>query len=381
MVGLDVGSAAGGTSCAQVSREKLKPGVDGDGRSTAADASLTTGAETEEDRVDMAVAVCDEHGLILGLTRFAREILRGAARASGADRIPADLWFALTNVNDGQGIPWSPTSKVRGIYNCARFALDGGRYIVLLQDNSDTQQSLLQRLHKQRLEMTGRLVAMIAHDLRVPLAAIVFNADSAWEEGIEDEDLVMAMQGIRTAAERIRKSIDNLLQFARSGSPAVAAVDLRAVVGRVEALLRPGMRDGDHRFSVSIPDAVATVSGNALVIEQALTNLVLNSMESDTRGVRILVAAERVERGGAPEAMRSGDDGRASIIRLNVSDTGPGVPTALTTRIFEPFFTSKSSGTGLGLPMTREALRAMDGELTLEPSEYGARFALWFPAA
>ncbi|MFO0571423.1 MAG: ATP-binding protein [Polyangiaceae bacterium] len=104
------------------------------------------------------------------------------------------------------------------------------------------------------------------------------------------------------------------------------------------------------------------------MVEQMLVNLVMNAAEASSRPQRIdLVAVPDRERG--------------SIVRVRVTDAGPGVPEELRDRVFEPFFTTKPKGTGIGLTTAREAARDLGGDLVLEDSDRGACFAVLLPMA
>ena len=291
--------------------------------------------------------------------------------------LPGPMWAACEGVPLGQPAEWRASKGAERALVCTRYALSSEKYAVLLHENPTTRDVLSQRLHRQRLEITGRLVAMIAHDLRVPLSSIVFNADVASERKLSEQELDLAMADIRSAAERMRQSIDGLLEFARVGAGKQGAVDLAVVIERVESLLRPQLRDGSHRILAQMHPDASRVPGNPLVVEQVLINLVINSLEAASQPVTVRVTTKRVQRVNAPSSLRSSRD-TDDLVRLRIEDDGPGIAPELRERIFEPFFTTKPEGTGLGLPMAREALAATGAALTLEPSRRGAQFAIWF---
>lgn len=291
--------------------------------------------------------------------------------------LPSALRLALESVHAGEAAEWRPSGQSDARIACTRYECGPGRYTVWLRENTPKQDLLAQRLHRQRLEITGRLVAMIAHDLRVPLTSIVFNADVAYERQLSQEELTLTLADIRSAAARMRHSIDGLLDFARIGPSKASAVELSNVISRVESLLRPQVRDGSHQLQVTVHPQANWVCGNALVVEQVLANLLMNAMEASRDPVHIRVTSARLEAADAPDearALRPGED----CVRLVLEDNGPGIVPELRERIFEPFFTTKPEGVGLGLPMAREALASIGAALTLEPSPAGARFVLWF---
>lgn len=321
--------------------------------------------------------------LLRGATPGALEILRlgaGGASEPGVtvnDTAIESLARSCESARLGEPFEWRLPQAPDRIIMCTRYAYGADANVVLLRAAGSRPNVLSQRLHQQRLETTGRLVAMIAHDLRVPLSAIVFNADVAYERELSDEELALTLADIRTAAARMRQSIDGLLDFARLGGTKTTAVELKSVISRVESLLRPQVRDGSHQLRVDVPPNAGWVRCNSLVVEQVLVNLLMNAMEASAKAVTVSVTTERVPANQATSSVRGLCTGEV-LVRLAVEDDGPGIAPELRERIFEPFFTTKPDGTGLGLPMAREALASTGAALTLEPSNKGSRFVLWF---
>lgn len=316
---------------------------------------------------------------ICGATPSARELLElpSAASAASYEAVAASLAAACGSAPFGEAVEWRSATTSERVVMCTRFAYGREGYVVVLKPSNSPASMLTQRLHQQRLETTGRLVAMIAHDLRVPLSAIVFNADVLYERELSREELTLTLADIRTAASRMRQSIDSLLDFARLGGTKTTAVELSSVINRVASLLRPQVRDGGHQLVVEVSADASCVRCNSVVIEQVLVNLVLNAMEASSNAVRVTLTTTRLGAEQAPSSVRALCTGN-DLVRLVVADDGPGVPPELRERIFDPFFTTKPDGTGLGLPMAREALASTGAALTLEPSVKGARFVLWF---
>lgn len=229
---------------------------------------------------------------------------------------------------------------------------------------------LRRRLHEQRLELTARLAPGIAHDIRNPLAAIVFNAAAlATSDALTDDDRA-SLSEIRMAAERLQHSLEGLLEFAGPGSRAVDELALRDVFERVECLLRGSLRAGRHTLELHVRPPGARVRADATLLGQILVNLVVNAGESSTAPVRVTLRA-RID----PPA-----PGTRRLARITVEDDGPGVPDEVRARLFEPGFTTKPGASGLGLALAREAALGCDGRLECVPAERGACFELSLPA-
>jgi signal transduction histidine kinase len=242
-----------------------------------------------------------------------------------------------------------------------------------MREIPEYKRDLARRLHEQRLEATGRIMASIAHDLRTPLSSIIFNVDFMLTnaERMDTESTRSSLGEIRVACDRLRATIDGLLDFARLGVPVVADVSLAKILDRVASLLRSTFRDGRHVLDASISPS-ETICGNPLVVEQIFVNLLMNAVEAASTPITVMIRSTR--------SRRTGSRGVSDAIVVTVSDNGPGIPVGLRANVFEPFFTTKQHGTGLGLAMSREASRQLGGDLLLVPTERGACFALVLPA-
>ena len=214
----------------------------------------------------------------------------------------------------------------------------------------------------------GRWMTTAVHDLRTPLASIVFHAHllRGRGEGLRAGDRNEHLEQICAAADRLQAALNGLLEFARPGPRATQAVSLREVLDRVCSLLRPALREGGHALCDDLGPGADWAYGASLVVEQVLINLVLNGIESAPGPRAVVVLGER-----------AGD-----VVRLVVEDDGAGVPEALRERLFEPFFTTKPEGTGVGLATAREAARELGGDVAYEPigGRRGARFVLTLPS-
>ena len=320
-----------------------------------------------------AIAVCSAEGELLGATPSARALLArlGINPPSLPHKLPPSLWGEIAGTPLGEATEWRPAQPAGGAcLGCTRYRLGDAHALLLMREVSEKQLVLSQRLHQQRLEATGRLVATIAHDLREPLASIVYNADVlATSNGRISPDLEREiLAAIRAASDQLRGTVDGLLDFARLGPPVATEVCLPHVIDRVLGLLRPRFREGEHTVTHVVDPRTPWVRGNPLILEQILVNLVMNAVEAATGPTHIHIRVE-------PQALET--DG--CQVRITIEDDGPGVPPELRDRIFDPFYTSKPKGTGLGLTVAREAAEDLGGDLLLLASDRGARFQVRLP--
>jgi signal transduction histidine kinase len=200
-----------------------------------------------------------------------------------------------------------------------------------------------------------RFVADVAHELRTPLAVISLRAESPLDEE--------ARQDLRRGVRRLTHLVTLMLDLERLSlsSHQRAGVDLAAIAGDVVADLAPLAIDRGYDLSLEAPDRPIFVTGDSHAILRAITNLVGNSIAHGgcTGQIRVVVGPDRT---------------------IDVIDQGPGVAAALQDRLFEPFSrgTLNAEGSGLGLNLVREIMRAHGGQVARVPGEQGATFRLSF---
>jgi signal transduction histidine kinase len=227
-------------------------------------------------------------------------------------------------------------------------------------------QELEQQLfHAERLGTVGRLAAGLAHELNNPLEgmanylALARTHLGAGDSAALRRDLDLVRQGLERAAGIVRQVLD---RASRADAPQTA-VELTAVVQQAVDFVRswPEFRGID--FQVEPPEGPLLVWGRPVMLGQVLLNLLRNACEAQPRGGEVRV-----------KAVRQGTEGR-----IEVADRGPGVPASDRARIFEPFYSTKSS-TGLGLSVCEAIVRQHHGRLELlEREGGGAAFALTLP--
>jgi len=326
--------------------------------------------------IGVPMAACTASGEVVGLSRQARAVLSGVGIS--ADRLPfalpAQLWEGLENVAAGEAVEWHASSETEASLGCTRYEFGPARWIVLMREVSAKRRELSRRLHRQRLESTGRLVASIAHDVRTALASILYNADflaSAVNE-LAPRAVAETANEIHSASRRLEGICAGLLGFAKLGPPVADEVALHDVVSRACSLVRPMYREAGHELRNQVAAGPLRARGNAILIDQILVNLLVNAAEAGREPLNVVLEC-------AP-APRDPERGLERVL-ISVTDDGPGVPAALRESIFHPFFTTHPDGSGLGLTTAREAAREMGGDLYLESTEGGARFVVVLLAA
>lgn len=218
-------------------------------------------------------------------------------------------------------------------------------------------------LRAESLAEVGQVAAGLAHELRNPLTAIKMlvqaNREDAESQGLPTEDLGVIEQEIRRMEDRLNVFID----FARPPRPERRLVDLDAVVNRTLALV--GGRARKQRVTLKYEPTPVELEADGEQLLQLLVNLALNALDV-------------MPRGGVLEIqIRPDADGQVEAVVL---DTGPGIPPRHLNRLYEPFFTSKETGLGLGLVVSQRIAHDHGGTLrATNRAGGGAQFVLRLP--
>ena len=223
---------------------------------------------------------------------------------------------------------------------------------------------MVERLHRaQRLEGLGRLVGGVAHDFNTLLAIILIHAELVCE-GVEDRPEVHAdAVEIRETARRAAEMVRRLLLFSRREQGDARAVDLNAVLAKMEGLLRRTLPDGIELILAPAGEP-CVVTADPGQLEQVLVNLVVNARDAMPGGGELTITTECVEVDATASAHLD-DLAPGRYGALTVSDTGEGMAPDVVDRAFEPFFTTRPGGTGLGLAVVYGITQEAGGHVSL----------------
>lgn len=211
-------------------------------------------------------------------------------------------------------------------------------------------------LHQERLATVGHLSAQITHELRNPLTSIGLNSELLMEElelASEPEHRQSArnlLENIIREVERLREITEEYLGFARLPRPERAAVDLNLVASELVEFVRSEMERAAVRIRFDPDPGARPAWVDPNQIRAALLNLVRNAREAMPQGGHVVVRVRTL-----------GDTATLAVI-----DDGPGFEPEALEHLFEPFFSTKPQGTGLGLPMVRKIVQAQAGDVRVE---------------
>jgi signal transduction histidine kinase len=220
----------------------------------------------------------------------------------------------------------------------------------------------------ERLAAVGRISAQITHEIRNPLNAIGLNAELLAEEleaGKAPEEARQLVDAISREVDRLNGVAEEYLTFARLPRPSLGRMDLNEVVGSLLGFLAPELKAAGVEVVRELAPGALGVRADEGQLRAVFLNLLRNSREAMPGGGRVTVRTRR-----------SGE-----AVEAEVADTGGGIPPEVVTRIFEPFYSTKERGTGLGLAFVHQVLTEHGGTIRCESAAgRGTTFTLRFPA-
>ena len=224
-----------------------------------------------------------------------------------------------------------------------------------------------QLLHAEKMASIGQMASSMAHELDSPLSTI-FGYSEMLEDRAPDTQCKQWLATISEQAGRCQRVVRRMLDFARRPDEARTPTDVNAAIERVLLMMEHVLKVAHVETRLALDPKSPLVLGNDDELQQVFFNLFRNAIDAMPKGGTLCISTKLAE-----------DDG---MLRIEVDDTGPGVPPEARQRIFEPFFTTKQKGrgTGLGLPICATIVRAHDGEIAVEDGGAGARFVLRLPA-
>lgn len=229
-----------------------------------------------------------------------------------------------------------------------------------------------------RLQMVGQLASGVAHNFNNIIGAILGYSEMAVTEIEADTKAARHLSEIQRAAERGRDLIDSILTLGRR-SPA-SLVSAPALLDETASLLRATLQAGVELVVSDVPSDLA-VFGEAAQVQQIILNLCKNATQAMEGSGRICVMADAQEL-DQPRALSHGNLAPGRYVRFIVTDSGPGFSDEVARRLFEPFFTTRPAGTGLGLATVRKIVRDHEGAMhVVSAPGRGSRFEAWLPAA
>ncbi|MFI5336550.1 MAG: ATP-binding protein, partial [Opitutales bacterium] len=230
-------------------------------------------------------------------------------------------------------------------------------------------------LRASKLEAVGILAGGIAHDFNNILTVVLGNVTLAEMDTDTDKSISRMLRDAKQATLRARDLTQQLLTFAKGGDPVRATVALPELLRESAGFALHGAK---ARPVYELADDLWPANVDKGQIGQVVQNLVINAVQAMPQGGTITLRAANVALEDRSVGILPGGD----YIRLSVSDTGVGIPSDHLSKIFDPYFTTKQSGSGLGLATVYSVIRKHQGHIEVESRlGFGTTFSFWLPAA
>jgi signal transduction histidine kinase len=249
--------------------------------------------------------------------------------------------------------------------NQAAVAIENARLYADLREYvrqvEESQRALLQA---EKMAAAGRLSVSIAHEVNNPLQSVENCLHLAGRKDLPEAQREEYFELAKSELKRLMSTVQRMLDFYRPGAVSPAEVDIYDLLHYVLNLMSKQLEKQGVRVETDIPDSLPHVIAVGSQIQQVLINLILNSFDAMPGGGALTIKAQAVKDG----------------VEILLSDSGPGIPAEHQSHIFEPFFSTKDGGTGLGLTVSYNIITSHGGTLELASNNGpGACFRVYLP--
>ncbi|WP_034642015.1 two-component system sensor histidine kinase NtrB [Desulfovibrio inopinatus] len=328
--------------------------------------------DTIVDEIKDEIILLDPKGLIMDLNKVAysrtgkdRNDFYGRYIWEAFDAFPnfctlprddVQLWSAVAHDQRGEEVQSQVDPDGRMLYfkvfayPVKNTSGELGNIVILRRDI--TQRTFMEhRLQKaERLAAIGELSTFIAHEIRNPLFAIAGFANSLLRSNtLVDKDREK-VGIIIEESNRLDKILKSIINFARPTQGTTGEVELATLIKSTMDIMSMSCKKQDIEVFVELPDKIPNVKGDAELLRQSLINLIKNSMEAMPDGGTIIVSVTT----------------QRDMVRVTVKDTGRGIEPDHLDQVFNPFFSTKDQGSGLGLPMIKKILDDIGGGIDVK---------------
>ncbi|MBZ0274407.1 hypothetical protein K8I61_20410 [bacterium] len=310
------------------------------------------------DCMDDAVTFLGPGGIPLFSNRKARDLWRNGAPPGGYESRGV-----LPHNGGARAASRARTSFEQGgrAFDAIRSPVRGAKganlgTVLVVRDVTDRLAMDKRHMHEERMNVVGKLAATIAHEINNPIGVLCLYSQHALAHLSRDNPVYKNLETIRRNAEDCRTIIGNLLKLARSPKPERRRVDLRRLCREVVEFVEPlALRHGIAiSGGIHASDVPIWAQADASMLHQALLNLAVNAIEAGGAGDEVSIGAYETQ------------DGLSPAQAIEVRDTGAGIAAGDLERIFQPFFTTKQTGTGLGLSVADNIVKGHDGRIDVE---------------
>jgi two-component system, NtrC family, sensor histidine kinase PilS len=348
--------------------------------------------------IGTGILTVDGEGKLLYMNPAAEELLRiSAASASGApvieslDRVAPGLGEVIQRTSSGrtpirrfETRPIHEDGSILGVSTTLveREGSAGPPAVTaIFQDITQKMRVEALRRRSERLEAVAELSASLAHEIKNPLASIRSAVEQIGGGEVDEADSRLLTNLVVRESDRLSRLLTEFIDFARVKVISPEPIELPEIAREVVELVRahPEAHGVEISLHVAGDPAQMRVRGAEDVLHRAVLNLVLNAAQWSPEGGRVDLRLDEVSSDLLSPAL-----GALGLVRLTVTDGGPGIDEEILEDIFNPFFTRRPGGTGLGLALVQRAVEAHGGAVFVDNAAPGTRsgatFSLYLPA-
>ncbi len=315
------------------------------------------------DTMPAGVIVLDGKGMIAKANQIAIDML--------GEPLEGEKWFSVIQrsfrpqQDDGHEVSLKDGRLIK--LDITALAPEPGQ-LILMTDLSETRRLQKRVAHMQRLSALGKMVASLAHQVRTPLSAAMLYAANLGSKRLPEASRDNFQTKLMSRLKDLENQVNDMLLFAKSGDRhVVEQVSMQQLLSEVKTGADAMVTLNNSELDVSLPEPDITILGNKTALASAIQNLIHNSIQIIGAGAQVQVSAMR-------------DLQTPDFVRISVSDNGPGVDLQQVDKLFEPFFTTSSQGTGLGLAVVSSVVNAHQGRIEVTNNVHGgACFNLLLP--
>ena len=237
--------------------------------------------------------------------------------------------------------------------------------ILLITDVTDVRKLQDRLTQHQRLAAMGKMAASLAHQIRTPLSSAILYSSNLKRQHISEQERQHSSEKIISRLRHLEHVVNDMLLYARGANPGGDEFSVDELLADLLVSLDSQLQVTEINFKVSNKDAHATLLGNRPMLLSALINLVVNAIQAMQGKGCIEVRAVCLDE---------------NMLQITVKDNGFGFSAEASAHAFEPFFTTRSEGTGLGLAVVAAIVSAHDGDIALNSEQgKGSTFILQLP--
>lgn len=237
-----------------------------------------------------------------------------------------------------------------------------------VRDVTEVKRLQSELMQSEKLALVGKMSSAVAHELRNPLVPIGGFANLIYKR-LEDESPLKKYAGIIVREiDRLEKLLHNILYFTKDTRPEFKPVNLNEIINDLLFFYKDTFEEHNINLNISLTPDMPIMNLDHSLMKQALINIIINAIQSMENGGLLTV-----------ETMTKGEEDKVSAIVV-INDTGAGIPEDIMNTIFDPFYTTKIRGLGLGLSLTRRIVESHGGEVKVESAEgIGSTFIISLP--